>query len=32
MPTNLPPEYFEVEERYKSAGTPDEPHLLRDVV
>jgi ribosome-interacting GTPase 1 len=24
MPTNLPPEYFEVEKRYRAAGTPEE--------
>lgn len=28
MPTNLPPEYFEAERRYKAAGSPEEKFTL----
>lgn len=33
MPTNLPPEYFEAEERYKAAATPeDRIRLLEELI
>ncbi len=33
MPTNLPPEYYEVEERYKAATSPDEKiRLLEELI
>jgi ribosome-interacting GTPase 1 len=33
MPTNLPPEYYQVEERYKAAGTPQEKvELLEELI
>ncbi len=33
MPTNLPPEYFEVEERYKAAASPEEKiRLLEELI
>lgn len=33
MPTNLPPEYYQVEERYKAAGSPEEQiSLLEELI